>query len=91
MFSVHKMNLKDLDELHSIKIVLIIWQFLKQDITPKQAKEAYAQATGKNYKLKREYLKRQPKTELTYKQLCKKKKYLLSIEDKECFNFALRF
>ena len=67
----------------------LIWQFLRQDITPAQAKEAYSQATGKNYKLKREYLKRQPKTELTYKQLCKKKKNLFSIEDKECFNFAL--
>lgn len=67
----------------------LIWQFLKQDITPEQAKEAYSQSTGKNYKLKREYLKREKNLKLNYKQLCRQNKDLFSIEDKECFKLAL--
>ncbi|MEA3371309.1 MAG: lytic transglycosylase domain-containing protein [Campylobacterota bacterium] len=67
----------------------LIWQYLKQDITQKQAEEAYAQATGKNYKLKRAYLKKNTSKELQYKQACKKRKDFFSIEDKECFKLAL--
>jgi soluble lytic murein transglycosylase len=67
----------------------LIWQFLKQDITNKEADAAYAQATGKNYKLKKEYLKRSKNLEPDYKKLCKSRKDLFSIEDKKCFKLAL--
>lgn len=67
----------------------LIWQFLRQDITPEQAKEAYSQSTGKNYKLKREYLKISTNPELEYKKLCRENKDLFSIEDKKCFDLAL--
>jgi len=67
----------------------LIWQFLKQDITPEQAKEAYSQSTGKNYKVKKEYLKRAQKQKPTYKELCRQEKDLFSIKDKECFQLAL--
>lgn len=67
----------------------LIWQFLKQDITPKQAEEAYAQSTGKNYKLKREYLKRVESPELDYEKSCRENRNLFSIEDEECFKLAL--
>ena len=67
----------------------LIWQFLKQDITDKEAEKAYSQATGKNYKLKKEYLKRTKDEKPNYKQLCRSKKDLFNIEDKKCFNLAL--
>ena len=67
----------------------LIWQFLKQDITPEEAQKAYSQATGKNYKLRKEYLKRSTDTKLEYKKLCRSKKDLFSIDDKECFKLAL--
>ena len=67
----------------------LIWQFLKQDITHKEAEKAYSQATGKNYKLKREYLKRSSDSKPDYKKLCRSKKDLFSIDDKECFKLAL--
>lgn len=67
----------------------LIWQFLKQDITDKEADAAYTQATGKNYKLKKEYLKRSSNDKPDYKKLCRSKKDLFSIEDKECFKLAL--
>ena len=67
----------------------LIWQFLKQNISDKEAEAAYTQATGKNYKLKKEYLKRNKNREPDYKQLCRGKKDLFSIEDKECFKLAL--
>ena len=67
----------------------LIWQFLKQDITPQEAEKAYAQSTGKNYKLKREYLKKSTDPELEYKQSCRGKKDLFNIDDKECFKLAL--
>jgi len=67
----------------------LIWQFLKQDITDKEADRAYAQATGKNYKLKKEYSKRSNTSESDYKKLCRSKKDLFSIDDKECFKLAL--
>ena len=67
----------------------LIWQFLKQGITDKEADRAYSQATGKNYKLKKEYLKRNSDSEPDYKKLCRNKKDLFSIDDKECFKLAL--
>ena len=67
----------------------LIWQFLKQDVTPAEAEKAYSQATGKNYKLKREYLKRTTDEKLQYKKSCRGKKDLFNIEDKECFKLAL--
>ncbi len=67
----------------------LIWQFLKQDITPQEAQKAYSQATGKNYKLKKEYLKRSTDEDLEYKKSCRGKKDLFNIDDKECFKLAL--
>ncbi len=67
----------------------LIWQFLKQDITPQEAQKAYSQATGKNYKLKKEYRKRTTDKKLEYKKSCRGKKDLFSIDDKECFKLAL--
>ncbi len=67
----------------------LIWQYLKQDITSEQADKAFAQATGKNYKLKKAYLKKSTNLEVQYKQACKKRKDLFAIKDKKCFDLAL--
>jgi len=67
----------------------IIWQYLKQDITPKQADEAYSQVDGKNRKIEKRYLKKSSNKIIHKEVKCKYEKDLLSIKDKECFKLAM--
>lgn len=67
----------------------MIWQYLKQNISDKEAEEAYAQSTKKNYKLKKLYKKRSKDPYILYKKRCQKKRNLFCISNKKCFNLAL--
>ncbi|EQB40303.1 hypothetical protein M947_00470 [Sulfurimonas hongkongensis] len=66
----------------------MIWQFLKQDITPKEADEAYSLVKGKNYKIYKEYIKKTDNKEIKKRISCRGKKNLLSIKDEECLKLA---
>jgi len=67
----------------------MIWQYLKQDITPTQADKAYAQLSKKSNKVFYVYAKKTDDEKIKKIASCKKKKNLLSIKDKECLNIAL--
>ncbi len=67
----------------------MIWQFLKQEITPKEADKAYAQVTGKSNYLLNMYLKISITPEIKRTIDCQNNKDLLSIKEKECLELAL--
>jgi soluble lytic murein transglycosylase len=71
----------------------MIWQFLKQDITQKEAKSAYSKISGKNRKVERLYNKKyrvkKSNTKKKKKDGCKKTKNILDIKDDKCFNKAI--
>jgi len=69
----------------------MIWQYLKQNISDAQAKQAYEQSTKHNRKIKRLYAKKvkQKDPYIVYKNKCQKKRDLFSIQDKKCFKLAL--
>ena len=66
----------------------MIWQYLKQDISPSQADEAYSQVKGKNKKLLRLYVKKTNNKQTKKKVSCIHRKDLLSIKDKKCLDLA---
>lgn len=66
----------------------MIWQFLKQDITPQEADRAYSLVKGESYKIYREYIKKTNNKEVKKRLLCQQEKNLLSIEDEECLKLA---
>jgi soluble lytic murein transglycosylase len=66
----------------------MIWQYLKQDITPEQADKAYAQIKGKSNKLFKLYAKKTNNPQVKKKISCMKEKKLLSIEDDKCLELA---
>jgi soluble lytic murein transglycosylase len=69
----------------------LIWQYLHQNITSKQADKSYSYLYGTNTKVERLYRKKSKKkvTKLSYKQRCKKKHDILNIEDEKCFKYAI--
>lgn len=67
----------------------MIWQYLKQDITPKEADKAYALVEGNVYKIKKEYIKKSKNKELLRERECAKKQDLLSIDEEDCFKMAM--
>ena len=67
----------------------LIWQYLKQNITDKEANKAYRQSTKKNYKLKRRYERRTLDPYIIYSKKCRKKRNLFKIHDEKCFKLAL--
>ena len=67
----------------------MIWQYLKQDITPLQADAAYAQVEGDIAKIKREYLKKSNNEVLQKEIECRNEKDLLSIDEKDCLKLAM--
>jgi soluble lytic murein transglycosylase len=67
----------------------MIWQYLKQDITSKQADMAYAQVLGNIWKIKKEYLKKSSNITLKKEIECRNKKDILSIKEKKCLKLAL--
>ncbi|MGM0533819.1 MAG: transglycosylase SLT domain-containing protein [Campylobacterota bacterium] len=64
-----------------------IWQYLKQDITPAQAKQAYEQAKNQNrYKIQKQYLAKSGDEKLQRKKQCRKMELGKLLEaEKECF------
>ena len=67
----------------------MIWQYLRQDISSKEADKAYALVEGNIYKIKKEYLKKSKNKALLKENDCRKRQDLLSIEEQECFNLAM--
>ena len=67
----------------------MIWQYLKQDITPSQADEAFCQLDGVSNKLFYAYAKKCDKKEIKETVSCMKKKNLLSIKDTDCLELAM--
>lgn len=67
----------------------MIWQFLKQDITPHEADKAYAQVFGKNNLLLDLYLKKSITPEVQRTIDCQNRKDLLAIEEKDCLDLAI--
>jgi len=67
----------------------MIWQYLKQDISAKQADLAYKQVDdSKSSKLLYAYAKKTNNKELKYKLACKKKTNLFKIKDQKCLELA---
>ncbi|WP_373002125.1 lytic transglycosylase domain-containing protein [Sulfurimonas sp.] len=82
-------TLQDIDSKPSSRAKnFMIWQYLKQDITPEQADKAYAQIKGKSNKLFKLYAKKTNNPEVKKKISCMKEKDLLSIEDDKCLELA---
>ncbi len=67
----------------------MIWQYLKQDISSKEADAAYSQVTGNIWKIKKEYLKKSTNPLYQKQSKCKSEKELLSIVEQDCLNLAL--
>ncbi len=67
----------------------MIWQYLKQDITPLEAEEAYKQVdNNKSRKLFKAYVKKTDNKQIKYKLKCKKIAHLNTIKDDKCLEFA---
>lgn len=66
----------------------MIWQFLKQDITSKDADRAYSLVDGKNHKIYSQYIKKTDNKEIKRRVSCQQEKNLLAIEDEECLKLA---
>jgi len=85
-----EITLEDLSSKPSGRVKnFMIWQFLRQDITPQEADKAYAMVEGNVYKVKKQYLKKSKNKEILEKKKCRNERDLLSIKDEECFNMAL--
>ncbi len=67
----------------------MIWQYLKQDITSKEADKAYSLVEGNIYKINKVYLKKSKNQSLLRKIECKNNRDLLSIDEADCFKLAM--
>lgn len=67
----------------------IVWQYLHQNITPKQADEAFYELDGASNKLFYAYAKKSDREEIKETVSCIKEKDLLSIKDKDCLALAI--
>ncbi len=67
----------------------MIWQYLKQDITSKEADSAYSLVEGNIYKINKAYLKKSKNKILLRKAECRNNKNLLSINEEDCFKLAM--
>ena len=82
-------TLKDIESKPACRMKnFMIWQFLKQDITPKEADKAYSLVEGNSYKIYAEYIKKTDNKEIKKKISCQNEKNLLSIKDEECLKLA---
>ena len=66
----------------------MIWQYLQQDISPKEADKAYSLVKGKSHKIFKLYAKKTDKPEIKEKIACMKERKLLSIKDEKCLELA---
>jgi len=85
-----KLTLEDISEKPSSHAKdFMIWQYLKQNITPSQADKAYEQVDNKkNSKLFRIYAKKTKNKDVKYKLSCRRKSNLLNITDTKCLELA---
>lgn len=85
-----EITLKDLESKPASNAKdFMIWQYLKQDITPKQADIAYEQVdNSKNSKLLHVYAKKTKNKALKFKLSCQKKSNLFEIKNEKCLEFA---
>jgi hypothetical protein len=67
----------------------MIWQYLKQDITSKEADAAYALVEGNVAKIKKAYLKKSKNEVLLREIECRGRRDLLEITEKDCFKLAV--
>ncbi|MDQ7061512.1 MAG: lytic transglycosylase domain-containing protein, partial [Sulfurimonas sp.] len=67
----------------------MIWQYLKQDISPKEADSAYALVEGNIAKVKKAYLEKSKNKVLLRESECRGRRDLLDISDKDCFILAM--
>lgn len=67
----------------------MIWQYLKQDITSKEADAAYELVEGNVAKIKKAYLKKSKNKVLLREIECRGRKDLLEITEKDCFKLAV--
>ena len=67
----------------------MIWQYLKQDITSKEADAAYELVEGNVAKIKKEYLKKSKNEVLLREIECRGRRDLLEITEKDCFKLAV--
>ena len=67
----------------------MIWQYLKQDITYKEADVAYELVEGNVAKIKKEYLKKSKNEVLLREIECRGRRDLLEITEKDCFKLAV--
>ena len=68
----------------------MIWQYLKQNITAREADYAYSQVLGSIPKIRKLHAKKsKTRPKPTRKDRCRAKKNLLEIVDKECLDWAI--
>lgn len=67
----------------------MIWQYLKQDVTAKEADTAYALVEGNIRKINKAYLKKSTNNSLMEKIKCRNRQDLLAISEKDCFKLAM--
>ncbi|MBU1658351.1 lytic transglycosylase domain-containing protein [bacterium] len=67
----------------------MIWQYLNQDISPKEADEAFYQIDGVSDNLLNTYAKKSNKNEIIETLTCMKQTNLLEIKDKDCLELAI--
>lgn len=67
----------------------MIWQYLKQDISAKEADAAYELVEGNIHKIKKQYLKKSKNKKLLKEIECRGRQDLLSITEKDCFKLAM--
>lgn len=69
----------------------LIWQFLNQDITPEQAKEAFYQIDSVNHRFLKAYAAKTDESEFKYVTSCidKKASEITSIKNDDCLFLAL--
>jgi len=68
----------------------MIWQYLKQNITPEQADKAYAQVDGNSNKLLYRYARKTKNKDIKRKVSCMKKQNIFKIKDEKCLELAFR-
>ena len=88
--SYAEISFKDIQEKPSGRAKnFMIWQYLKQDITAKEADTAYALVEGNIAKIKKAYLKKSKNKVLLRELTCRAETDLLSIDEQDCFLLAM--
>lgn len=85
-----EITIKDIDSKPSGRAKnFMIWQYLKQNVTPKEADYAYSLVEGDIAKIKRAYLKKSTNKAIQREIECRDERDLLSINEIDCFKLAM--